>query len=102
MSSAKCVTTKCGAGSQVHEGHKYTLNRHRNAGQSFKRECPGRITQDDQDRVISSNRRHSYVADETKVEADKIIETFKIRFILVIYSTILHLHRTPSPVQDEV
>ena len=43
MSSAKCVTTKCGAGSEVHEGHKYTLNRHKNAGQSFKRECPAEL-----------------------------------------------------------
>ena len=45
----------------------------------INRGCPGRVTLDDQDRVISANRRQSHETDQTKFEADKVIETLKRR-----------------------
>ena len=79
MSSAQFVTTKNAARSLVHESHKYTLNRCGNTGHSYNRGCPGRVTLDDQDRIISTNGRHSHEADQTKIEADKVIKTLKRR-----------------------
>ena len=72
-------TTKHEARSLVHEGHKYTLNRCGNTGHPHNRGCPERVTLDDQDRIISSNGRHSHEADQTKIEADKVIEILKRR-----------------------
>ena len=62
---------------------KATLNRHRNATQTYWKcvngSYPGRVTLDIQDRVQSVKQKHFHEPNQVKTEADEVIECMKKR-----------------------